>query len=129
MAYKKMYVCSPLRADTELQHSMNMFLAREYEKLAAEHFSCRAVAPHGYVSYILNEDIPEERQLGLSFSKSVLDTCDALAIFGDKISEGMFGEIMHAFSKGIPVYKHDGEDFYRVYDMECIIRIRSCKRR
>lgn len=129
MTYKKIYVCSPLRADTELQQGMNMFLAREYEKIAARYFSCRAVAPHGYVSYILDEDIPEERQLGLSFSKSVLDTCDALAIFGDKISEGMLGEIMHAFNKGIDVYIHNDDIFLRVSDMECIISVKACKRR
>ncbi|MBE6774362.1 MAG: hypothetical protein E7544_09090 [Ruminococcaceae bacterium] len=129
MTFKKIYVCSPLRAETKLQHDMNMFLAREYEKIAAEHFSCRAVAPHGYVSYILDEDIPEERQLGLSFSKSVLDTCDALAIFGDYISEGMYNEIMHAFEKNLPVYKYDGRDFCRVCDIECVIRIKAYKRR
>lgn len=128
MTFKKIYVCSPLRADTELQQGMNMYLAREYEKIAAKHFLCRAVAPHGYVSYILNENIPEERQLGLDFSKSVLDTCDALAIFGENISEGMLGEIMHAFRKGLPVYKYNGHGFESISD-KGFICIRSCKRR
>lgn len=130
MTFKKIYVCSPLRAETELEHSKNMFMAREYEKIASKYFSCRAVAPHGYVSYILDEDVPEERQLGLSFSKSVLDTCDGLAIFGDHISEGMLGEIIHAAKKGLPVYKYDDDGgFYGVNDVECIINVRSCKRR
>lgn len=124
MIFKKIYVCSPLRAATELEYNKNMFMAREYEKIASKYFSCRAVAPHGYVSYILDEDVPEERQLGLSFGKSVLDICDALVIFGDYISDGMLGEIIHASKKGQPIFKYDNGRFCKVSDIECIISVR-----
>ena len=118
MKYHKVYVCSPLRDDSELLQRINMRLAVEYEKQAAKQFSCRAVAPHGYLPYIIDDTIPEERELALEFGKRILDTCDALVIFGDRISEGMLSEIIYAANRNIPIYKYIGRGFRIVTDIK-----------
>lgn len=50
------------------------------------------VVPHFY-ALCLNDDIPSEREIGLSAGMSLLWFCDELWIFGDEITEGMRREI------------------------------------
>lgn len=105
-----------------------MFLAREYEKLAAEYFGCRAVAPHGYVPYIIDEGVSSERELALEFGQKILDTCDAVAVFGDRISEGMLGEIVRAAKNGIDIYIYKDGAFQGVQNIGYIIRCERNRR-
>ena len=66
-------------------------------------FGCRAVAPHAYLPYLLDDSNPEERALALSFAASLLALCDRLVIYGDRISSGMKEEIRRARKLGIPI--------------------------
>lgn len=90
------YVCSPLSAPTRAEIMVNAQRARTYMTMCEREFGCRAVAPHAYLPYLLDDSNPEERALALSFGASLLALCDRLVIYGDHISSGMKEEIRRA---------------------------------
>lgn len=103
---KLIYVASPFAGDME----QNI----EYAKQA-----CRAVmesghaffAPHLLYPSILDDTVPEERQLGIDMGLSMLSRCNELWVFGETISAGMQAEIQEAQRIGIPVRRMDlGEE-------------------
>ena len=98
------YICSPLSAPTQKEILSNMAKAMEYAKLVSESFQCRAIAPHSFLPLFLDDNIPEERAIGLQFGLSVLEICKAMVVCGDRISNGMKGEIEKAKKLHIPVY-------------------------
>ena len=98
------YICSPLSAPTEAQIRENMSLARFYAKTVANRFHCRAIAPHSFLPEHLDDNIPEEREIGLQFGLSVLEISKAMVVCGNRISKGMLGEIRKAKELRIPVY-------------------------
>ena len=97
------YVCSPLSAPTRVEIMANAQRARTYMAMSEREFGCRAVAPHAYLPYLLDDSNPEERALALSFGASLLALCDRLVIYGDRISSGMKEEIQRAQELGIPI--------------------------
>ena len=97
------YVCSPLSAPTRAEIMVNAQRARTYMTMCEREFGCRAVAPHAYLPYLLDDSNPEERALALSFGASLLALCDRLVIYGDLISSGMKAEIRRARELGIPI--------------------------
>lgn len=101
------YVCSPLRANTEEGIKKNMLKAREYVSLISQHFNCRAIAPHSFLPIYLSDNIPEERKLGLKFGLDLIKICKKMYVCGDRISEGMKKEIELAIDLGIPVIYWD----------------------
>ncbi len=105
MKYQKAYICSPLSAKNEADIRVNMLQAQKFMWLVKKIISCQTVAPHAYLPYILNDNIPEERKLGLSFGKSLLELCDCLVICTDTISNGMKAEIKLAKQNGIDILK------------------------
>ena len=106
--WKRIYICSPLRANNWSNMIRNAIRAQQYMELASEQYECPAYAPHGYLPFFLNDYDPKERTLALSFGKRLLKLCDALIVCGDVISEGMRGEIQQACKLGIPVVALDG---------------------
>ena len=82
---------------------VNAQRARTYMAMCEREFGCRAVAPHAYLPYLLDDSNPEERALALSFGVSLLALCDRLVIYGDRISSGMKEEIRRARELGIPI--------------------------
>ena len=66
------YVCSPLSALRGLRPMVNAQRARTYMAMCEREFGCRAVAPHAYLPYLLDDSNPEERALALSFGASCL---------------------------------------------------------
>lgn len=90
------YICSPLSAPTKAQIRENMSLARFYVKMVASQFRCRAIAPHSFLPEYLDDNIPEEREIGLQFGLSVLELSKAMVVCGSRISRGMLGEIRRA---------------------------------
>lgn len=98
------YICSPLSAPTEAEIRGNMSLARFYVKMVAGEFHCRAIAPHSFLPEYLDDNIPEEREIGLQFGLSVLELSKAMVVCGNRISKGMLGEIRRAKELRIPVY-------------------------
>ena len=74
------YICSPLSAPTEAEIRENMSLARFYVKMVAGEFHCRAIAPHSFLPEYLDDNIPEEREIGLQFGLSVLELSKAMVV-------------------------------------------------
>ena len=101
--YQKLYVCSPLSAPSPEGIEANMRKARQYMQETAAHYGCRAIAPHAYLPQLLNDCIPAERALALSFGRSLLSACDGIVLCGNTISKGMAQEIAYAASMGMPV--------------------------
>lgn len=99
------YICSPLSAPKRSDMKHNMVQAGVYAKMVAAHLECRAIAPHCFLPDYLDDHIEEEREVALAFGLSVLKLCKALVICGDRISNGMKGEIKMAREMGIPVYR------------------------
>ena len=52
---------------------------------------------------ILDDEIPDERKLGMQAGLSLLWVCDEVWVFGDEITEGMKKEIIFAEKLNIKV--------------------------
>lgn len=102
-AYQKLYICSPLSAPTPEGIEGNMRKARQYMRETAAHYGCRAIAPHAYLPQLLNDHIPAERALALSFGRKLLFFCDGIVLCGNTISKGMAEEIAYGISLGKPI--------------------------
>ena len=98
------YICSPLSAPTKEGIRQNMEKAADYARLVSGIFGCRAIAPHSFIPEYLDDNIPEEREIGLAFGLSVLKLSKAVIVCGNRISSGMRGEIRMAGELNIPVY-------------------------
>ena len=109
----KAYVASPLTAKTKEEREKNIRKARAYEKAVSEQFGCRAVAPHGYLPYIIDDTVPEERRMAMDFGIKILESCDILVVCGDTISPGMEEEIRYAVMRSMPIvsYKENIDDY------------------
>ncbi len=105
------YVCSPLSAPTRAEMLTNAAKANSYMAMAEREFECRAVAPHAYLPYLLDDRVPEERSLALEFGQKLLALCTQMVVYGSRISEGMKGEIAAAERMGIPVFYRPGIPF------------------
>ena len=93
---RKVYVCSPLRADTKKGMEENRLRAIEYCKMAEAIIGnpdVKAVAPHAYLPLLLDDNDSQERELALRFGKELLALCEAMFVCGEVISDGMKGEI------------------------------------
>lgn len=102
------YVCSPLSAPTRAERLANAAKATTYMVLAEKEFSGRAVAPHAYLPYLLDDSVPEQRKLAMDFGLKLLAMCSRVVVFGDRLSAGMEAEIEAAQRSGIPVlYRSD----------------------
>lgn len=102
------YVCSPLSAPTRAEMLANAAKASTYMMKAEQEFGNRAVAPHAYLPFLLDDTVPEERALPLEFGQKLLAMCTRLVVYGDRISSGMSAEIMKAEELGIPVLQRPG---------------------
>ena len=96
---KLVCISSPLRGD----YNTNIKNAVEYCRLASEQ-NVLPLAPHIIFSQWCNDTIPEQREQGLKLGLALLEKADELWVMGEKISEGMRGEIVFAAEHGIPVY-------------------------
>ena len=65
------YVCSPLSAPTRAEMLANAAKASTYMMKAEQEFGNRAVAPHAYLPFLLDDTAPEERALALEFGQDV----------------------------------------------------------
>ncbi len=59
------YVCSPLSTPTRAEMLANAAKASTYMMKAEQEFGNRAVAPHAYLPFLLDDTAPEERAFGL----------------------------------------------------------------
>lgn len=101
----RVYIGSPLSAPMERLIRENMKEAARYVRKIAVTCNCRAIAPHSFLPYYLDDTIPEERAICLEFGLSILKLRKALIICGDRISSGMKMEIITAVKLNIPIYR------------------------
>lgn len=92
------YICSPYRGDTEA----NAERAKGYCRFAV---SKKAIpfAPHLLYPQFLDDADRNEREIGLGCGMAILKRCEQIWVFGERISEGMAGEISSAKKYGIPI--------------------------
>ena len=95
------YICSPLRGDME----RNIEKARQYCRYAVLlNPDVVPIAPHIYFTQCLNDNLPDERVLGMNDGLEMLRRCDELWVYEpEKLSEGMQREIEYAHQLGIPI--------------------------
>ena len=90
------YVCSPFSGDP----AGNVEKAQHYCRFAADS-GYAPFAPHLFFPQFLDDDIPEERELGLFMAIIMLTKCAELWVFGEQITRGMAQEIRKAESRGM----------------------------
>lgn len=96
---KKVYICSPCRGDYE----SNIQRAKEYSRAAAMR-GCIPITPHIYLTQFMDDTVPAERELALSFGRELVLMCSEVWVFGmDHPSAGMAAEIAVANDAGIRV--------------------------
>lgn len=95
---KMLYIASPLRGDVD----RNVENAMRYCAHAIEE-GYIPVAPHAMYRGIFDDEIPEQRAVALQVGLQLLDQCEKMWVCGDRVSEGMRGEIARAEQKGIQV--------------------------
>ena len=114
MTRKKAYICSPLSSKTAEGIKENMRMANQYAQEISQLLDCRAVAVHGIMPELLDDNDPVERALALEFGKKYLATCDMLVVCGNRVSSGMSGEIEAAYALSIPIYIYLNGNLYTV---------------
>lgn len=88
------YICSPFSGEVE----KNIQNARKFSRYAVEKGRI-PVTPHLLYPQFLNDDDPNDRELGLLFGNVLMDKCKEIWVFGERISPGMKGEIARAKKK------------------------------
>lgn len=104
-----LYVCSPYRGETR----RNKEYARELVK-AALNGGFAPVATHLYMTEVLDDERPEERNLGMAAGQHIIRRCKYILI-GDRYgeSEGMKEEITLAALKGlVMLYEKKGKLYF-----------------
>lgn len=91
------YVCSPISGDIK----SNIQKAKQYGKYLISMEKVPLI-PHT-IAEILDDNIPEERELGLRADKTLIFYCDEMWVFGDIITEGMKEDINYAKTLGLPI--------------------------
>lgn len=94
----RVYVCSPLRGD----YAANIQGAIQHCRAIALYGEI-PVAPHIYCTQFLDDTVEDERRLGMDIGMKLLEMCDCVLVFGERISEGMQQEIDMAVKLDIPV--------------------------
>lgn len=97
MENKLCYICSPYRGDTE----RNTEYAKELTRLALDN-GYAPITPHLYLTQVLDEDVPEQREKGMAAGMAMLQQCSYILI-GSRygLSEGMMAEIDAAYGAGL----------------------------
>ena len=91
------YIASPFSGDME----RNIKKAQGYCRFAISK-GYIPIAPHLHYPQFLDDEDPEERELGLRFALILLGKCDELWVF-DIVSKGMAEEIAKAKRRKMPV--------------------------
>ena len=97
----KIYICSPYRANTKKEVRQNINNAVQYCKdvIADGH---EPVCPHIYFTQFLDDNIQEQRAMGLAFGIQHLKKCSEIWVYCEP-SDGMRAEIQEAYKSGIEI--------------------------
>lgn len=107
MRRKLIFVSSPLRGDIQ----KNLEMVKKYCKLVVDEGHI-PFAPHLFYTQFLDDEIGDERCLGMQMGLDMLELCDELWAFPTwgKVSEGMSIEIKLAKElKKTVFFRHLGE--------------------
>ena len=105
---KLIYICSPFRPQSQDPHEAdrelfeNLFRARNACELVKD-LGAIPVCPHLYIPQFLDDELPEERELGMQLALAALRRCHAVYVFSEHITPGMVREIAEAAKRDIPV--------------------------
>ena len=94
------YICSPYKAYDNITVADNLKKAKKYCKMASDK-GFIPICPHLYFTQFLNDECENERRSGIGMGIKLLDICKEIWIFGDKHSEGMKNEMLHAINRSI----------------------------
>ena len=97
----------PFRADTREQREKNLRTARAYMFYANKKMNMNAAAPHAYMPLLLCDEIPAERAIALRFGLEILEQSDVMLVCGNRLSNGMRGEIVKAALLRMPITVFD----------------------
>ncbi len=98
------YICSPYRGNI-FKRIRNIRYARELTERAIN-AGFLPITPHLYLTQVLNDKKPQEREKGMSIGLDLLRKCDVVFV-GEKygISEGMRAEINVAELRGKAIWR------------------------
>ena len=99
---KLVYICSPFRSNNKAEQYANVRAAQKYCRDAYKQ-NCIPVAPHLYLPQFLDDDTPAERDLALRIGLRLIDYCSEVWVHGNRISDGMRGEIEYAEATNKPI--------------------------
>jgi len=95
----RVFVCSPLRGDLEKNIALAKRLCQKVVQKGHASF-----APHAFYTQFLDDNIEEERNIGIHAGMAFLKVCDELWVYDKKgISSGMQLEIDFCNKNGIKV--------------------------
>ena len=97
------YICSKLSAPSIAEMEKNMEDAGKYCDIATAKTGKRAFAPHSFLPRYVDDSIPAERAIALTFGKQMLALSEEVWVIGSSISSGMEGEIALAEKLNIPI--------------------------
>ena len=105
---KLIYICSPFRPQSQDPHEADREL---FENLCRARNACELVkdlgaipvCPHLYFPQFLDDELPEERELGMQLALAALRRCHEVYVFSEHITPGMVREIAEAAKRDIPV--------------------------
>ncbi len=95
---KIVYIASPYAGDIE----NNIRFAKAACRLAMEEGST-PVAAHLLYPQMLDDSIPEQRELGIRMGLKLLEACSELWLCGSRVSDGMQEELKAAWRHRVPV--------------------------
>ena len=100
---KTAYICTPFRGETE----RNKLYARLITLWAIKQ-GYAPITPHLYLTECLDDDVPRQRNIGMSVGQALLEKCDVL-LCGTRygISEGMTEELRLAKKLKIKIIEVD----------------------
>lgn len=99
---QKVFICSPYRGDIE----HNIEVARYAGHIAAV-TGYVPVIPHLIYPQFLDDNIPDERILGIQLGAELLKASDMMWLIGSKITKGMKYELEIAKKMRIPIRCYD----------------------
>jgi len=101
----KIFVCSPYRGDVK----NNVKNAQDYCKWVVKQGHI-PFAPHLIYPQFLDDNVESERNAGIQAGKTFMLDCDAVWVFGSKMTSGMKHEVNYAQENDIEVrFFHDEE--------------------
>ena len=93
---ERVYICSPLGAETEKEIFCNMRAAGGYAGYVINKMQYFATAVHAYLPFFYNDKIQKQREEAMNMGMQVLKDSQILMVCGNRISDGMKTEIEYA---------------------------------